>query len=291
MPPPDAATGIFEAQRKRLLRLAYRMLGSMAEAEDIVQDAWLRWRRVAAAEVREAPAFLTRIVTRLCLDTMKSARARRESYVGSWLPEPLVEPEEEEIQSDELTLTLMLALERLSPLERAAFLLHDVFDVPLDEVAATLDREAPAVRQLAARARKHVREARPRFPVAREEGDRIAMAFFAATSSGDLASLRSMLAETAVIRSDGGGKAHAFLNPIEGMERVLRLYEGLSRKFGGAPAELIRPIWIDGLPGYLMRERDGVLQTTALAIEDGRIVEIYITRNPEKLERVAGTLH
>ncbi|MFZ1427301.1 MAG: sigma-70 family RNA polymerase sigma factor, partial [Geminicoccaceae bacterium] len=138
MTPPDAAASVFAANRARLVRLAYRMLGSTAEAEDIVQDAWLRWQRVDRAVVREPAAFLTRTVTRLCLDAMKSARARRETYVGSWLPEPIVEAEDETPRPDELTLTLMLALERLSPLERAAFLLHDVFDVALEEVATTL---------------------------------------------------------------------------------------------------------------------------------------------------------
>ncbi len=217
MTPPDAQTLDFEAQRPRLLRLAYRMLGSMAEAEDVVQDTWLRWRRVDREKVREPAAFLTRTVTRLCLDAMSTARARRETYVGSWLPEPILEPEEEEIRPDELTLTLMLALERLSPLERAAFLLHDVFGVPLDEVAATLKREAASTRQLAVRARRHIREARPRFPVPREEGDRIAQAFFRASHGGDIAALRSLLAENVVVHADGGGKVLAFRNPILGM--------------------------------------------------------------------------
>jgi RNA polymerase sigma-70 factor (ECF subfamily) len=286
----DQATTLFEAQRPRLLRLAYRMLGSMAEAEDIVQDAWLRWQSVDLGEVREPAAFLSRTVTRLCLDTMKSARARRETYVGSWLPEPMVEPEEETMRPDELTLTLMLALERLSPLERAAFLLHDVFSVSLDEVAATLNRDAAAVRQLAVRARKHVQDARPRYPVERQEGERIAQAFFKATTSGDLDTLRSMLASNVVLQSDGGGKVLAFLNPILGLERVLRLFGGLYRKFKSEPAEHVQWTWIDGLPGYVSRERDGKLQTTALSIEDGRIVAIYITRNPDKLSHVAKAL-
>jgi RNA polymerase sigma factor (sigma-70 family) len=284
---PDAATGLFEAQRLRLVRLAYRMLGSMAEAEDIVQEAWLRWQRVDQRDVREPSAYLSRTVTRLCLDAMKSARAQREIYVGSWLPEPIAEPADDDMRLDELTLTLMLALERLSPLERAAFLLHDVFDVPLDEIATTLERDAAAVRQLAARARKHVRDARPRFPVEREEGDRIARAFFTASSSGDLGALRAMLSENVVLKSDGGGKVLAFLNPITGIERVVRLYRGLYRKLISQPAQFIRPIWIDGLPGYLSRERDDLLQTTAFAIENGRVTAIYITRNPDKLWRIA----
>lgn len=152
MQQPDGTTDVFETQRPRLVRLAYRMLGSLAEAEDVVQDAWLRWQDVDHAKVESAPAFLSRIVTRLCLDVMKSARMRRESYVGSWLPEPVIE-EDDGPDEDNLTLTLMLALERLSPLERAAFLLHDVFGVALNEVATTIERDPAAVRQLAARAR------------------------------------------------------------------------------------------------------------------------------------------
>jgi len=280
---------LFEALRPRLARLAYRMLGSLAEAEDVVQSAWLRWHDVDLDGIATPAAYLSRIVTRLCLDQMKSARARHETYFGSWLPEPLVE-ETEGVDADDLTLTLMMALERLSPLERAAFLLHDVFAVPLDEVATTLEREGPAVRQLAARARKHVRDARPRFPVAPDEGDRIAKAFFAATRSGDTDSLRALLAETVVAKSDGGGKVLAFPNAVVGADRVLRLIAGIARKFDGAGFRMLRPMRIDGLPGYVSIDRGGALQTTALEIEDGRITAIYITRNPEKLGHVARML-
>jgi RNA polymerase sigma-70 factor (ECF subfamily) len=285
----DDMTGPFEADRPRLVRLAYRMLGSLAEAEDVVQNAWLRWCEVDPDAVHAPSSFLSRIVTRLCLDQMKSARARREVYVGPWLPEPLIEQPED--QQDDLTLTLMLALERLSPLERAAFLLHDVFGVPLDEVATTLDREAAAVRQLAVRARRHVREARPRFPVERAEGDRIAEAFYAASRSGDTDVLRAMLAEQVVLRSDGGGKAHAFLNPIVGMARMLRLFHGLARKYWGHEFDIIAPIRIDGLPAFASLDQGKLIQTTALEIEDGRITSIYITRNPDKLVHVARQLN
>ncbi|KAB1074424.1 sigma-70 family RNA polymerase sigma factor [Methylobacterium planeticum] len=288
--PDEAGTDVFEAHRARLLRLAYRMLGSVAEAEDVVQNAWLRWWQVDHAGVEAPPAFLSRIVTRLCLDAMKSARARRETYVGSWLPEPLVEmPEEGAVAGDDLTLTLMMALERLSPLERAAFLLHDVFGLPLGEVAATLDRDPAAVRQLAVRARRHVQADRPRYPVAREEGDRIAEAFFAASRSGDLGALRTMLSDGVVMRSDGGGKVHAFPNPIAGAERILRLFRGLARK-AVQPATFLRAIRVDGLPGFASLERGGVLQVTALAVENGKVAGIFITRNPDKLRHVARAL-
>jgi RNA polymerase sigma factor (sigma-70 family) len=286
---PDGTTDVFETQRPRLVRLAYRMLGSLAEAEDVVQDAWLRWQDVDHAKVESAPAFLSRIVTRLCLDVMKSARVRRESYVGSWLPEPVIE-EDEGVDEDNLTLTLMLALERLSPLERAAFLLHDVFGVALDEVATTIEREPAAVRQLAARARHHVQDARPRYTVAQDEGSRIAEAFFTASRSGDIAGLRALLAQNVVVKSDGGGKVHAFLNPIVGLQAVLRLYEGLTRKLGVKDGGFYKPVRIDGLPGYVSYERDNVFQTTAFEIEDGKIATVYITRNPDKLQHVAKIL-
>jgi RNA polymerase sigma-70 factor (ECF subfamily) len=285
---PDLPTDLFETHRPRLVRLAYRMLGSVAEAEDVVQDGWLRWRTVDPGEIREPAAWLTRTVTRLCLDQIKSARSRRETYVGAWLPDPLVgsfDPAEDE--ADDLTLTLMMALERLSPLERAAFLLHDVFGVAFDEVGRTLDRDATAVRQLASRARRHVQDARPRFPVERQEGDRLAQAFFAASRDGDLKALGAMLAEGAVLYADGGGKVLAFHNPIRGLARLLRLFAGLHRKYGPDAFEQLRPMWIDGLPGYVSLERGQVLQTTALDIREGRIVGIYITRNPDKLAAVS----
>lgn len=284
-----SAIAIFNAQQPRLVRIAYRMLGSLSEAEDIVQNAWLRWHDVDLARLETPAAFLSRIVTRLCLDHMKSARVRRETYIGSWLPEPLIEPEDADM-ADDLSLTLMMALERLSPLERAAFLLHDVFDVPLDEVAITLDREAPAVRQLAARARRHVRDTRPRYPVDRAEGARMAQAFLEAARSGDTGQLRMMLADDVVVQSDGGGKVHAFLNPITGQEKVLRMFEGITRKYGTGAFEMIVPLWIDGLPGYASLEGGGLLQATALEFQDERITAIYITRNPDKLERVARLL-
>jgi RNA polymerase sigma factor (sigma-70 family) len=283
---PEAADN-FEAQRPRLLRLAYRMLGSMADAEDVVQEAWLRWQGIDRNDVRAPAAYLSRTVTRLCLDAMKSARARREVYVGTWLPEPVAESESEDLRFDELTFTLMLALERLSPLERAAFLLHDVFGVPLGEVAATLERDAAAVRQLAVRARRHVQAARPRYKVEREEGDRIAEAFFLALRNGDIEQLRAMLSQNVVLTSDGGGKVLALPNPIVGSDRVVRLFAGLSRKTGTLPAEFIRQLWIDGLPGFVSRAGDKILQSTALQIEEGRITAIYIIRNPDKLTQLA----
>lgn len=282
--PQDPAIALFETQRPRLLRLAYRMLGSLAEAEDVVQEAWLRWQRADRSGLDQPAAWLTRVVSRLCLDVMKSARMRHESYAGHWLPEPLIESGDDELRADDLTLTLMLALERLSPLERAAFLLHDVFEVPLSEIADTLGREKAAVRQLASRARRNVRSDQPRYPIDRKEGDRIARAFFDATQTGDIQRLQTLLAEGVEIHSDGGGKVLSFPNVIRGIARTLRLYEGLFHKFG--PVEqMLRLAWIDGLPGYVSLY-DGVLQTTAFEIRDGRIAAVYMIRNPDKLAHV-----
>lgn len=289
---PDPATEAFEAHRPRLMRLAYRMLGSLTEAEDVAQDAWLRWSRIDPTEIREPGAWLTRTTTRLALDRLKSARMQRETYVGAWLPDPMItgpEPDAEAF-ADDLTLSLMTAMERLSPLERAAFLLHDVFDVGFDEVATTLERDPVSVRQLASRARRHIQAARPRYAVEPEEGERLARAFFDAARSGDTAALSTLLADDVTLRSDGGGKVIAFHNAINGAPKLLRLYAGLHRKYGHEGSEMIRPVWIDGLPGYVSLERGRILQTTALTIAEGLIVEVFITRNPDKLAGIAALL-
>ncbi|MCW3849102.1 sigma-70 family RNA polymerase sigma factor [Sphingomonas sp. LB-2] len=283
-PSPDAAAA-FDALRPRLVRIAYRMLGSVADAEDVVQDAWLRWEGVDRAAVLEPEAFLRRIVTRLCLDLLKSARRQRETYIGPWLPDPVVEEEE---VADDVTLPLMLALERLSPLERAAFLLHDVFGLGFDEIAATIQRDPAACRQLASRARAHVRAERPRFDVPQERGEAIAQAFFAASRSGDMAGLSALLSADVAMHSDGGGLRPAAPDVILGADHVLKLHKGFAVLFAKHGWELVRYARINGLPGFVTREADGMIQTTALDIRDGRIAAIYIQRNPEKLRHLAG---
>ncbi|WP_342250536.1 sigma-70 family RNA polymerase sigma factor [Sphingomonas sp. OTU376] len=279
----DAAAS-FDPLRPRLARIAYRMLGSVADAEDVVQDAFLRWLDTDRDQVREPEAFLRRVVTRLCLDQLKSARVRRETYVGPWLPEPVVEEEDE---VEDVTLPLMMALERLSPLERAAFLLHDVFGVSFDEVGETIGRDPAAARQLASRARSHVRAARPRYEMPKEKGLEIAAAFFAASRSGDMGALRGLLAGDVATWSDGGGKVHAGLRPIHGLDDNMKLYTSLARFFAKEMSRIVRYGMINGLPGFVSIEPGGVLQTTALAIEDGRITGIYVTRNPDKLGHLA----
>jgi RNA polymerase sigma-70 factor (ECF subfamily) len=277
----DAAAS-FEPLRPTLMRVAYRMLGSVADAEDVVQEAFVRWMGTERGGVLEPAAFLRRTVTRLCLDQLKSARHARETYVGPWLPDPVVEEE----AAEDVTLPLMLALERLSPLERAAFLLHDVFGLGFDEVAATLQRDAAACRQLAARARSHVREARPRFQVEKQRGLEIAEAFFAASRSGDMKALGAMLAADVSVHADGGGKRPAAPAPIFGFDAVMKASETLADIFRKNPSTPVRACFVNGLPGFVTLEADGELATTALEIEYGRIAAIYVVRNPDKLRHL-----
>jgi RNA polymerase sigma-70 factor (ECF subfamily) len=283
------AAAVFDPLRLSLVRVAYRMLGSVADAEDVVQDAFLRWLDVDRNAVREPAAFLRRVVTRLCLDRLKSVRRVRETYVGTWLPEPVVETSEDE--ADDVTLPLLMALDRLSPLERAAFLLHDVFGLDFEEVAATIGREPAACRQLASRARAHVRADCPRYPVPKERGLEIAEAFFAASRDGEMDRLRALLAADVTVYADGGGKASAHGAPVAGLDNVMRLFATFAVVFAEGRSRLVRYGFINGLPGFITIERGDILQTTALEIEDGRVVAVYVVRNPDKLRHVADTLH
>lgn len=275
----EDAAAAFDPLRPKLIRVAYRMLGSVADAEDMVQEAFIRWMGADRTTVREPEAFLRRTVTRLCLDQLKSARLKRETYVGPWLPDPVVEEQPE----DDVTLPLMLALERLSPLERAAFLLHDVFGLSFDEVATTIERDAAACRQLAARARTHVRDERPRFQIEQQRGLELANAFFAASRNGDMKTLGAMLAADVSVHADGGGKRPAAMQPILGFDAVMKVHAQLAALFAKHGSTLVRAGFINGLPGFVTREADGELQTTALEIEDGKVVAIYVVRNPDKL--------
>ncbi|MDD2765407.1 MAG: sigma-70 family RNA polymerase sigma factor [Opitutaceae bacterium] len=284
----DPASG-FEPHRRHLLAVAYRFLGSVSDAEDIVQETYLRWAAAGAAGIREPRGYLTRITAHLCLDQLKSARVRRERYVGPWLPEPIVEaagfstgPADD--RTDDISVALMLALERLSPLERAAFVLHDAFGQSFDEVAAALDRTSSACRQLAARARKHLRTARPRFAVPPGEGERLVEAFLRATQSGDLAGLTRLLTADAVLHSDSGGKVRSARRLILGADRIARLFATLTRKYG--PPHSATPARINGLPGLLMLDYNNVTQTLAFEIRDGAIATLYLIRNPDKLRHV-----
>jgi RNA polymerase sigma-70 factor (ECF subfamily) len=288
----------FEPHRRRLLGLAYRMLGSMADAEDAVQEAYLRWHSTDRNKVLESRAFLMTTTTRICLDMLTSARARREEYVGPWLPEPVLDtsalaPDSHTELGEDLSIALLLTLDRLSPLERAAFLLHDVFDFSFSEVAAALDRSEAACRQLAARARAHVREVRPRGTTPRGRSGVIAAthaelmsAFVAATQSGDVQALMQLLAGDVRVVTDGGGKVLAALNVLEGADHAARFLVGAARK-GWRDDYTLRFTTINGLPGIIIESPEGLVQTNAFEIEEGVIRALYVVRNPDKLRHLA----
>lgn len=293
--PPDAAAG-FEPHRRHLLAVAYRFLGSVSDAEDIVQETYLRWAAAERGAIRENRAFLSRITARLCLDQLKSARVRRETYVGPWLPEPLVEAaglssstaSASADLADDVSIALMLALERLSPLERAAFVLHDAFGQSFDEVALALDRPAATCRQLASRARTHLRTDRARFKPSPDDGERFVNAFQSAARSGDLAGLTRMLATDAVMHSDSGGKVLAARRHILGGARIARFFAKLTPKKGAPLSQVF--VHINGLPGLLLRDARGITETLAFEIHDGVLTALYQTRNPEKLRHLAALL-
>jgi RNA polymerase sigma-70 factor (ECF subfamily) len=275
----------FEQHRSFLVGLAYRMLGSVSDAEDIAQDAFLRWREADRSTIEKPRAYLAQAVTRLCLDRMKSATARREQYVGVWLPEPLV-TEPAAALAEDLSVALMLTLERLSPLERAAFLLHDVFDMDYTEVAAALERSEAACRQLAARAREHVRDARPRFTTDASERTRLADAFRDAVTTGDLAKIAQLLAEDAVLYSDSGGMRFVATHPIQGKDQILEIFRRAASKRSMPRPDQIERAQINGMPGLILRTAESI-ETIALEIEGDRIVALYVVANPDKLKHLA----
>jgi len=271
--------------RGRLLGLAYRMLGSRSDAEDVVQDAYLRF--AGAQDVHNAEAFLVTVVTRLCLDRLKSARAQREVYVGPWLPEPVFDAEGLSADAatelaDDLSFALLLALDRLSPLERAAFLLHDVFDTPFPEIATMLDRTEAACRQLASRARRAVRDERPAPAKAPDNHARLLQAFSDAVASGNVARLAELLRADAVALTDGGGRKTAARNPIIGAEKIARFFIGIAAKNAGHDIR-IEPAMINGAFGALLYLDDELDHTLSMAISGEKIAAIYIVRNPDKL--------
>jgi RNA polymerase sigma-70 factor (ECF subfamily) len=288
----------FEPVRRSLLGLAYRMLGSMAEAEDAVQEAYLRWHGTDRVRVENPRAFLIATTTRICLDVLKSARVQRESYVGPWLPDPVTDtaalaPDAQTELAEDLSVALLLALERLSPLERAAFLLHDVFDYSFAQVADALERNEDACRQLASRARSRLRAARPEAASpARSSSSldprhgELLSAFLTASRSGDVDALTQLLASDARVVTDGGGKVPAALNVIEGAGHVAAFLAGVVRK-GWTDDMTVSFDTINGLPGLMLRSPRGLVQTNAFEIEGSLIKAIYVVRNPDKLKHLA----
>ncbi|TDG26923.1 sigma-70 family RNA polymerase sigma factor [Paracraurococcus ruber] len=296
--PPGAADAAahYLPLRGELIGLAYRMTGSLATAEDIAQEVFLRWLGADRASVVVPRAWLLTAAARLSLDHLKSARARRETYVGPWLPEPVPEseapPQEAaHARAQDLSVAFLLALQRLGPAERAVFILHDLFETPFAELAALLGRREEACRKLASRARARLGEATPRQAVSEAEARRIAGAFLAASRGGAEAALRDLLAADVVLHSDGGGRRQAALNPILGAAKVLRLFLRLGAKRPPEPAPVLHLGRINGLPGFVTLEPDGIPQATLLELREGRVAAIYIMRNPDKLSRFRAAAH
>jgi len=283
----------FERLRPYLLRVAYSHLGSLGEAEDVVQDAWLRLVGADRGEIRDLRAWLTTVVSRLALDALTSARARRERYVGPWLPEPLVDagplggdPAGRVDLDESVSMALLIVLESLSPAERSAFLLHDVYGYSFPEVARVVGRTEQATRQLAARGRHAVEARRPRYPASAEEQREVVEAFLAATENGDIASLLELLDPEVTFRADGGGLVNAARKVFTGAERVAHIITALARN----PRARFRafPVLINGAPGLLLEMRDSP-SVVSFTVDQGRITEIDVVRNPEKLRTLAGT--
>lgn len=273
----------FQELRPALFGLAYRMLGTRADAEDVLQDAYLRWQSAGAAEVRSAKSYLTTVVARLALDGLKAAHRQRETYVGPWLPEPLVEPMGTQPleMSESLSLAFLRLLESLSPSERVAFLLREVFDAGYEEVAAALDTSEANSRQIVARARKHIQERRPRFAVDRDRQSAVLREFLTACATGDPSQLTALLSEDAVLYTDGGGKVTAALNPIAGAERVVRFLIGIARR---TPALSVEFADVNGNAGVILLDGGRPYGVMTFDITDaGQITNLYIVTNPDKL--------
>lgn len=276
----------FGALRPRLFSIAYRMLGTRVDAEDVLQDAWLRWHRADHAALQSAEAWLVTVVTRLAIDRLRAAKAEREAYVGWWLPEPLVEldertPETAADLASDLSVAFLWVLERLSPDERAAFLLRQVFDHDYAEIATLLGKNEAACRQMVHRASEHVQRARPRFDVPKEEHRRLLEKFMHAARSGEREAIKALLADHVQLVGDGGGKVPSFLEALRGADRISTLYQDVSRQF--ADQVIYRLAQINGEPG-LLRYIGGRLESAQAFVTDGeRIVAIYAVRNPDKL--------
>lgn len=283
----EADAAAFEEWRSLLFGVAYRMLGSAADAEDVVQEACVRWLRRGDAPVRSVRAYLVTVVTRLCLDQLGSARVQREAYAGPWLPEPVVMDEGAAVeQADSLSLAFLVLLEELTPLERAAYLLHDVFGYSFSEVAGSLGRSPAACRQLGARARRHVEERRQRFDADLRHGRELTDRFLAACASGDLSGLLSMLADDVVVWTDGGGKVRAAPRPVVGPHRSARFLLNVAKKSHGTPVSVV----LNGQPATVFMEGDTAVTALVLDVMDRAIVGVRAVTNPDKLAHLSARL-
>lgn len=288
----DPVSDLFERSRGRLFSLAYRMTASVGDAQNIVQDTWVRWMDAPTRGVHDPLAYWVRTATRLCLDLQKSARVRREQYVGAWLPEPLVAadrahaPDAALHEREHVDVALMLALERLSPAERAAFLLKDVFDLDMPELSEALSKSPSACRQLLSRARKHLADVRPRYVP--EDAEALVQEFWRASRTGDIEALTRLLVHDVEVRADGGGRVPSALNVLAGRERAVRFFVGLARKYP-AGGRLIRFATVHGAPGIVSRDASGNLQVTSFAFDPEGLCGVWIVRNPAKLARAASS--
>nr|WP_285292880.1 RNA polymerase sigma factor SigJ [Aureimonas altamirensis] len=281
---------MFEDERRRLAGLAYRMTGSVADSEDVLHEAWIRWSRQDLSRIEAPSRWLGATVTRLCLDHLKSARVRRETYVGAWLPDPLVQDdanaERDWIVSEDVSIALVLTLETLSPEMRAAFILRDVFDYSFDEIAAVVGRTPATSRQLVSRARRRLAGADMPVSPALPDAQPIVAAFWKASRAGDMQALLDLFTDEIEVHTDGGGKVPAAINVLKGPRRAAGFFAGLARKFP-QPMTPCPPLGrINGAPGFVFIDAAGILQTTAFAIRDGRIAAIWTVRNPDKLRHV-----
>ncbi|MEG4014142.1 MULTISPECIES: RNA polymerase sigma-70 factor [unclassified Microcoleus] len=279
----------FNHHRPLLFSIAYRMLGTVTDAEDMVQETFLRWQQTASETVRSAKTYLATIITRLCIDHLRSARVQREQYVGTWLPEPMLTQQSENSTdlmelADSLSIAFLTVMERLSPIERAVFLLRDVFDYDYDEIAQMVGKSSTNCRQILRRAKQHLADQRPRFPVSRPQQEQITAQFLDASTKGDLQELLLLLAKDVTFCSDGGGKVVAVLKPIHGAVKVARMLLAIRRKWLLNSVSHLADI--NGQPGIIQYLDDRIHSVMTFEIVDGCIQSIYSVRNPEKLERI-----
>lgn len=280
---------LFEQHRRLLFSVAYRMLGTLTDAEDAVQEAWLRWERVSLDNVATPQAYLVTVVTRLCIDQLRSARMKREVYVGPWLPEPIVDTalgaDEHAALADSLSMALLLMLERLNPVERAAFLLRDVFDYSYPELAAILEKSEDNCRQLVKRAKDRVKAGETKYVPSLEEQDRLVAAFLGAIEQGDVDALAAHLQEDATLYADGGGKVRSAMRPVHGALNIAKFLIGVTNKFRTSSHRNVLAR-VNGVLGVVVYDGDTADGVITADVEGGKVREIYIVRNPEKLVHV-----
>jgi RNA polymerase sigma-70 factor, ECF subfamily len=283
--PTGTAIETFERHRPLLFSIAYRMLGSVMDAEDVVQEAYLRWQRTAAEDIHSPSSYLSAIVTRLAIDRLRSAKARRERYVGPWLPEPLPTEQDPAVLDESLSMSFLVLLESLTPTERAVFLLREVFDYGYPEVASIVNKSETNCRQIARRARQSVAARRPRFESSPEQEERLMESFLEACTSGDMEGLLSLLSEDVTLWTDGGGKTRAALNPVHGADKVARFFSSILPK--APPGLLIRRTRINGRPAFVGYFEDGSPQSVAtFDAAEGSIRGIRFVVNPDKLQNI-----